>query len=447
MRPHFVLITAAILAGCAARGTPESRFDRLIRAGRPVSPNDAARRLGADPVTTREEALRWRARAAAILGRSTESGYLVFDAPSLAPSPADAAIERKKPDAPPLARDRKVRVKVRLPDGYAPDRRYPLIVFLHGSWTAYDKARNFWEGTAGTDAIVAAVDSNRAKIDGAGWNHYPEIGSVLSAVREMKLRYAVDPARVFLFGHSNGVGGIFRIAAFWPDGFAGIAAFSSVMTAGLPEERIPLSNWGARPVFQWQGAKDENGTSLVDRGRAFSGWLKEKGFNLTYLEDPEGTHRMTVEGIRAGWDALRGSNAPRNPRAVSCRSPVTTTAIGLAEPAPGLAHTRPGRCHWLAASVIEKPADTGKDAPPPMYAMKGTVDGNAVSIETRGVREIRLFLNDALVDLDAPVTVTVNGRAVFSGPVPRSLATLAADILERACPEEAADAVLAISLD
>jgi len=69
--------------------------------------------------------------------------------------------------------------------------------------------------------------------------------------------------------------------------------------------------------------------------------------------------------------------------------------------------------------------------PRPVFARQrqgGRVDvtrsGNAFEARTRGVRQFTLLLAPEVVDFSKPVTVTVNGRQVFSGPVRKSVETL-----------------------
>src|SRR5262249_19152679 len=46
-----------------------------------------------------------------------------------------------------------------------------------------------------------------------------------------------------------------------------------------------------------------------------------------------------------------------------------------------------------------------------------------ISVTAAWTREVTLYLHDRIVDLDKPVEVLVNGVKVFSGVVPRSIAT------------------------
>jgi len=48
-------------------------------------------------------------------------------------------------------------------------------------------------------------------------------------------------------------------------------------------------------------------------------------------------------------------------------------------------------------------------------------DTATTEIYTEEVRELRVYLDDAMVDLDKPVTITVNGRKLHDATVKRSM--------------------------
>jgi hypothetical protein len=65
------------------------------------------------------------------------------------------------------------------------------------------------------------------------------------------------------------------------------------------------------------------------------------------------------------------------------------------------------RAYW--AEVLAKGGGTAE--------VDGTVDGGEVVLRTRNVKRLRLLLRRELVDLSAPVRVTVDGREAFAGLV------------------------------
>ena len=60
----------------------------------------------------------------------------------------------------------------------------------------------------------------------------------------------------------------------------------------------------------------------------------------------------------------------------------------------------------------------------PPALVKAKRKGNTIEITTEEVKELRVYLDDAMVDLDKPVSITVNGRKMHDGIVKRSVDTL-----------------------
>jgi hypothetical protein len=54
-------------------------------------------------------------------------------------------------------------------------------------------------------------------------------------------------------------------------------------------------------------------------------------------------------------------------------------------------------------------------------AVHAQADRQEIRLAAARARRVRILLNDALVDLDRPVEVAINGKKVFAGPVARTL--------------------------
>lgn len=458
------LLPLALLAAATAVAAPPDAFETLLQTRCLMGPEEAVAVLGETKPLSRAASRAYRDRAAACFGKEPTGGTFEWNAPTLAhhplgrahpeglpPDPGPEAAEtkparhdRKKAEAEAYLMTGKVRVLVQLPEGYDPDKQYPLIVWLHGSWTNFEKGSGaLRKGMKDLPVILASVDSSRAKIDGAGWNLFPEIGSVLTVLRQMRLRYAVDGTRIQIWGHSNGAGGSLKTASFYPGRFAGAASFSCVLQEGMDPAALQTDNLRGIPLHIWQGEKDANPTSLAARGRAFSAWLKTLGLDASYEEEAGEDHMPNPESVKRAWDRLGKATLPANPRTASLKGQASGSARGSGKYPPDLRQAMAGRCHWLEASGVTL-APEGGSFP---YALSGRIEGQRILLETSGVTAVRLYLNDALLDLDQEVTVSVDGTERFKGRLARSLGTLTADLLETASPEDAADAILEIALE
>ena len=219
----------------------------------------------------------------------------------------------------------------------------------------------------------------------------------------------VNPNRIYLLGYSAGGDGVYqlgpRMADFW-------AAAS--MMAGHPNDASPL---GLRNIgFAIQaGAND----SAYRRNEIAAEW----GQKLDDLQkaDPDGyAHFTEVHAGKAHWMDMEDRKAipwmekfTRNPlpeKVVWHQSKVTHT-----------------RFYWLA--VPKEARRTDRTTSPSATAKNITVTAAG------GLFPVLVRLNDAMLDLDQPVTITLNGKEAFHGRPHRTIATLAATLDERGDPD------------
>jgi hypothetical protein len=91
----------------------------------------------------------------------------------------------------------------------------------------------------------------------------------------------------------------------------------------------------------------------------------------------------------------------------------------------------------LFASVPAAEAKPGK-------RIDAVVKGRVIALTGDVPAGLTLRLSDKLLTLDEPLTVTVNGKEVFSGKVSRTAMAIEQSLAERADPAAAATAVLTI---
>jgi hypothetical protein len=96
------------------------------------------------------------------------------------------------------------------------------------------------------------------------------------------------------------------------------------------------------------------------------------------------------------------------------------------------------RFYWLQIPEETPIAERAK--------LVATVEAQTVSVNGEVPGELCLRLSDRLLDLDAPVTVRVNGREAFSGEVPRRISPLLVSLTERADPTAAAPGLLRVKV-
>lgn len=155
-----------------------------------------------------------------------------------------------------------------LPEGYddAPERRWPLVLFLHGS------------GERGDDLALVAVHGPPRLVreghrfpfilvspqtpDGSWWEPRP----LAALLDEIERTYRVDPDRVVVTGLSMGGYGAWALAELFPTRFAAIAP---VCGGGTPN-RICAAVEAGTAIWAFHGARDavvlpQRSAEMVDR--------------------------------------------------------------------------------------------------------------------------------------------------------------------------------------
>jgi len=182
--------------------------------------------------------------------------------------------------------------RVFAPEGYDPAKKYPMIVGLHG---ANGDEHSFMEGRGGLfkrlgqeRGYVLATPSGRGPYGGYEGAAEQDVVDVTERVMQL---YSVDPARVFLTGHSMGGQGTWYVGFNHPDTFAALAPI-----AGTSKPRrgpIPFENKLDMPVLFSHGANDT--VNLVENARRTAELARERLSSFRYDEYPDCEHNDVVD--------------------------------------------------------------------------------------------------------------------------------------------------------
>ena len=110
---------------------------------------------------------------------------------------------------------------------------------------------------------------------------------VITALEVVTEEYGADRSRTFLAGHSMGSGGVWHLAARYPERWRAVAPMSGpfVDAATYPFDRIKRL-----PIFMTEGT---GATPSLEGSRALARYLREGGFAFEYLE-VDGDHGSMV---------------------------------------------------------------------------------------------------------------------------------------------------------
>jgi polyhydroxybutyrate depolymerase len=205
--PPFVLGTVVLLAACGSSGgasPADASADTSVDSGAtgddmgvvsPEAANEAANEAATD------------AGSVSVLEAAPGDVSLVDGAPAT----ADFMVGGSRP------------VNVHVPPGLSPTKPAPLLIMLHGYSASGDIEEAYLQLQAATDAngmLYAHPDGTPENLPDSGMNRAwnatdgccalavspppDDVAYIHGLVEEIRTHHDVDPARVYLFGHSNG---------------------------------------------------------------------------------------------------------------------------------------------------------------------------------------------------------------------------------------------------
>jgi predicted peptidase len=206
------------------------------------------------------------------------------------------------------------RYQVYVPADYTPQRKWPVIVALHG------------DGSQGSDGLLQTtrglaeqIRQRRSQFPAIVVFPQARVGTrfmapaamqdlVIAQMDQAVAEFNGDVARLYLTGYSMGGGSVYRIAYRWPQRFAALVVIAGpiVSPAKAPPAAVELDRQANHfaavpdpfaalaetisqiPIWIYQG--DADGTVPLDQARRFVEALKKAGATLRYVELPGTDH-------------------------------------------------------------------------------------------------------------------------------------------------------------
>jgi dienelactone hydrolase len=297
-----------------------------------------------------------------------------------------------------------------LPAGYTADRRWPLVVQLHGYNPANPEYIRWWAVDTRHHAIQnldrGADGPVYIEPHGRGNTSYQGLGEkdVLRAIDETKKVLSIDEDRVYLMGDSMGGWGTWQVATRNPEVFAAIAPIyggadyraqleRAVLAKLRPAERFlqeRRSSWAqaegllGMPILVSHGDADKSVN--VEYSRWAVSMLQRWGYDVRYHELPGRGHEdMKVQpGI---WEWFLQHRREAHPRHVRVRA----------------ADLQSAHAYWVRLTRAERPMDF-------LVADAEVIGPNRLRLDTRNVAAAELRPGP-LVDASKPVEVMWNGAS------------------------------------
>jgi len=216
--------------------------------------------------------------------------------------------------------------------------------------------------------------------------------------------HGVNPNRVYLMGYSAGGDGVYQLAPRMADRFAAAA-----MMAGHPNETSPV---GLRNLaFTLHMGERDGG---YNRNRVAAKWKTQ----LADLRkaDPGGyVHHVEIHAGLGHWMNRRDAVAVPW-MAKHTRNPWPARIVWKQD------DVRHESFYWLAMPMAET---AGRPQ------ITAAIKQQAITLDGPSGKTVSVRLNDQMLKLDQPVTITANGKRVFAGKVSRTIGGLANSLAAR----------------
>lgn len=291
-----------------------------------------------------------------------------------------------------------------LPMDYDPDKKWPLVVNLHGYNGANPTYVKWWSIDSRHTNLVDKFPVIDIEPHGRGNTSYNGIGEldVLRCIEMAKKMFNVDEDRIYLKGESMGGGGTWNVGTRNPGVFAAIAPvyggwdyhtdLSEEQLAKLSERerfnREKSSNFAqadallTTPVFVSHG--DIDASVDVKYSRYGVQLLQRWGYDIRYHEYPGYGHEgMPYVDEVISWFLEHKRNS--NPEKVRVRS----------------AYLRSASAHWVKVTQRENPYAF-------IEAEAEILLDNTIKLFTENVLEIELTPSNKLINPKKPIKVIWN---------------------------------------
>ena len=285
--------------------------------------------------------------------------------------------------------------------GQKPHDGHSLFLSLHGGGNAepdindqqYENQKRLYKPEEGV-YLAPRAPTNTSDL----WHQFHIDRLFERLIEDMVVFEGVNPDRVYLMGYSAGGDGVYQVAPRMADRLAAAA-----MMAGHPNEASPL---GLRnlPFAIHVGAND----SEYDRNNVARAW-GDKLAKLRANDEQGYVHICEIHPNRGHW--MHREDASAVPWMAKFRRNATPLKVVWYQ--DDVTHDR---FYWLAV-----PDGKAKKGALAIVAIQGQ---NVLIEEAKNIETLILRFDDRLLDLDQPIHVRMNGQTLFTGKLPRTLATL-----------------------
>lgn len=230
----------------------------------------------------------------------------------------------------------------------------------------------------------------------------------------------VNPDRVYVLGYSAGGDGVYQLAPRMADHWAAAA-----MMAGHPNG-VPILSLRNVPFALQVGGKD----AAYNRNTV----AKEYGDKLLKLHEQDKNgyrHFVKIHEDKGHWMNLE-DKAALPWMAKHTRNPIPDRVVWKQSGTPH------DRSYWLAVPPNEANGDS---------LVVADREGQTVKLsKVEKIQNLIVRLDDRMLDLDMPVTMTLDGKELYRGTPSRTIGTMLKTLVGRGDPKLVFDAEVSVAI-
>jgi len=187
--------------------------------------------------------------------------------------------------------------RIYVPTSRDPKKPAPLMLALHGATQNHEVMTNRLSAFADTlGCVLLAPDSRGMSWDAIRGDFAEDVAFIDGALAWTFDRVAIDPARIWLAGFSDGASYGISLGIANGDLFSRILAFS-------PGFVIPAEHRGRPRIFVSHGRNDQI-LPIEQTSRRIVPDLERQGYDVRYVEF-DGGHRMAPDALTVAAEWLR----------------------------------------------------------------------------------------------------------------------------------------------
>jgi hypothetical protein len=254
------------------------------------------------------------------------------------------------------------------------------------------------------DAVVLMPLLNLKELYGPS---YAGMNSVYRPILDAANRCNIDPARVYMVGHSMAAHAVWNIALHYPTYFAAINPLAGAANADW--QRLRLLN--LRNIFPIVWADTADTVVPSTESAQIVSVLRRKKIDVDYTQTDGVGHIPPPEIVNTDYLKMRARVRPLYPPHISMQSNRPDSIFNRIEWVQVYQELDAG-----ADQTLQLQWGTGRltfsDNP---FTMDAVLDHNTLELTTDNVATARVYFNDQMVDMSKPLTIVANGRARYTG--------------------------------